>query len=153
MDQEQSATDTKGLHQLPKTQRFWAVAIGHQTGVFFSPEEAEAAVKGFSGPRRKRFSSCEEAVKWIDKVFYERHLAQRQTDGTRQTRRRAIGRTCRQRHGSKLIDWDCYMPRVWKVTIRDNGESQRCFKKMQAVYSTRRGRNATFAGPRHFKEL
>ena len=69
-----------GLHQQTKTQRFWAVAIGHQTGVFNSPEEAESAVKGFSGARRKKFTSYQQAVQWIDRVHYEQEAANGQAE-------------------------------------------------------------------------
>ena len=69
-----------GLHQQTKAQRFWAVAIGHQTGVYNSPEEAESAVRGFSGARRKKFTSYQQTVQWIDRVHYEQESANRQAE-------------------------------------------------------------------------
>jgi hypothetical protein len=46
--------------------KFYAVARGHNTGIFRSWEEARPQVEGFSGALHKGFGSREEAARWMN---------------------------------------------------------------------------------------
>ena len=47
-------------------EKFYAVAVGSQAGVYMSWPEAQQALKGVAGPKFKKFPTREEAEAYID---------------------------------------------------------------------------------------
>jgi ribonuclease HI len=52
--------------------KFYAIAVGRQTGVFTDWTSAEKQVKGFAGAKYKSFPSEQEARSWMDDPVYEK---------------------------------------------------------------------------------
>jgi len=52
--------------------KFYAIAVGRQTGVFTDWASAEKQVKGFAGAKYKSFPSEQEARSWMDDPVYEK---------------------------------------------------------------------------------
>jgi ribonuclease HI len=46
--------------------KFYAVKVGHKTGIFSSWQECSFAIKGFSGPCFNFFFSLEEALAFLN---------------------------------------------------------------------------------------
>ncbi|KAI1093796.1 RnaseH-domain-containing protein [Rostrohypoxylon terebratum] len=49
----------------PGEERFYAVAIGREPGVYTDWDTASLAIKGWKGPKYKRFSTREDAIEYI----------------------------------------------------------------------------------------
>lgn len=54
--------------------KFYAVAVGRQSGVFTDWASAEKQVKGFAGAKFKSFTSEKEARSWMDDPIYEKKV-------------------------------------------------------------------------------
>lgn len=55
--------------------KFYAVAVGSQTGIFTDWTTAEQQVKGFPGARYKSFFSKEDAEKWMQDPIYRKKIS------------------------------------------------------------------------------
>ncbi|KAI5862328.1 hypothetical protein GGS23DRAFT_93466 [Durotheca rogersii] len=49
----------------PGEERYYAVAIGREPGVYTDWDKASLAIKGWKGPKYKRFDTREEAIEYI----------------------------------------------------------------------------------------
>ena len=62
---EETAIETSAT-LIPKAKKYYAVAVGHEVGIYITDARARKAYEGYSGPVHKSFKKFEDAVNFIE---------------------------------------------------------------------------------------